>query len=173
MSPRAAWRLERLGFTRVYDFVPGKVAWLAMGWPREGTATAVPNAGEIARRGTPTCALDDRVGAVREKVLSVGRHVCIVVNEARIVEGRLRGTALDGSPEATAEQAMEIGPTTVRPNEPLEPLIQRMRKRGVRTIVVSDLKGRLVGILFREDGENALEAARGWRDPKATHLPPR
>jgi hypothetical protein len=108
MSPRAAWRLERLGFKEVYDFVPGKMAWLAMGWPREGTAAKVPNAGEVARRGTPTCALDDKVGDVREKVLAVGRHVCIVVNDAGIVEGRLRGKALEETPEATAEEAMEI-----------------------------------------------------------------
>jgi CBS domain-containing protein len=30
----------------------------------------------------------------------------------------------------------------------------------VATIVVSDLKGRLVGILYREDAERALAAAR-------------
>jgi CBS domain-containing protein len=160
MSPRAAWRLERLGFTQVYDFVPGKMAWLAMGWPREGSAANVPNAGEVARRGTPTCALDDRVGDAREKVLAVGRHVCIVVNDAGIVEGRLRGRALEETPEATAEEAMELGPTTTRPSEPLEPLVERMRRRGVRTIVVSDLKGRLVGILYRADAERALEASR-------------
>jgi CBS domain-containing protein len=159
MSPRAAWRLERLGFTQVYDFVPGKMAWLAMGWPREGTAAKVPNAGEVARRETPTCALVDRVGDVREQVLAVGRHVCIFVNDAGIVEGRLRARALEETPEATAEEAMEIGPTTIRPNEPLQPLVERMHKRGVRTIVVSDLKGRLVGILYREDAERALEAA--------------
>src|SRR5919106_3846213 len=158
MSPRAAWRLDRLGFTQVYDFVPGKMAWLAMGWPREGTAAAVPNAGETARRGTPTCALDDRVGAVREKVLAVGRYVCIVINDAGIVEGRLRGRALEEMPMATAEEAMEIGPTTIRPNEPLKPLVERMHRRGVSTIIVSDLKGHLVGILYREDAERALEA---------------
>ena len=79
----------------------------------------------------------------------------------RIVEGRLRGQALEESPEATAEEAMEIGPTTIRPNESLEPLVERMHKRGVRTIVVSDLKGRLVGILHREDAERALERAAG------------
>jgi CBS domain-containing protein len=160
MSPRAAWRLERLGFRHVYDFVPGKLAWLAIGWPREGTAAAVPNAGEIARRGTPTCALDDRVADVRESVLEVGRNVCIVVNAEGIVEGRLRGRALEENPEATAEQAMEIGPTTIRPSERLEPLVERMRRRGVATIVVSDLKGRLVGILYRGDAESALEGAR-------------
>jgi CBS domain-containing protein len=160
MSPRAAWRLERLGFRQVYDFIPGKVAWLAMGWPREGTAARVPNAGEVARRGTPTCALEDRIGDVRDTVLAVGRHVCIVVNHVGIVEGRLRGRALEETPEVTAEEAMEIGPTTIRPSEPLEPLVERMHKRGVRTIVVSDLTGQLVGILYREEAEIALEAAR-------------
>ena len=150
-----------MGFREDYDFVPGKVAWVAMGWPREGTAARVPNAGEVARRGTPTCALEDRVGDVRERVLAAGREVCIVVNDAGIVEGRLRGRALWETPEATAEEAMEVGPTTVRPSEPLEPLVERMRRRGVRTVVVSDLKGRLVGILYREDAERALEAAGG------------
>jgi hypothetical protein len=66
-----------------------------MGWPRESTAAAVHNAGEIARRGTPTCALEDRVDDVRQQVLAVGRHVCIVINDAGIVEGRLRGRALE------------------------------------------------------------------------------
>jgi hypothetical protein len=80
MSPRATWRLEALGFTQVYDFAVGKAACLAMGWPREGRAAATPNAGEVARRGTPTCLLDDRVGDVREQVLEVGPEVCIVVN---------------------------------------------------------------------------------------------
>jgi CBS domain-containing protein len=160
MSPRAACRLERLGFKKVYDFVPGKLAWLAMGWPRDGTAAAIPNAGEIARRGTPTCALDDRVADVRATVLEAGRNVCIVVSPEGVVQGRLRGRALAETPEATAEQAMELGPTTIHPSEPLEPLVQRMHRRGVATIVVSDLKGRLVGILYREDAERALQAAR-------------
>jgi Mg/Co/Ni transporter MgtE len=161
MSPRAAWRLQELGFKLVYDFVPGKMAWLAMGWPREGAAAAVPNAGEIARRDTPTCTLDDRIADVREDVLAVGRDVCIVVNPESIVEGRLRARALEETPEASAEQAMEIGPTTIRPSERLEPLVERMRKRGVATIVVSDLKGRLVGIVYRKDAERALRAPRG------------
>ena len=36
MSPRAAWRLEGLGFERVYDYVPGKADWFASGLPKEG-----------------------------------------------------------------------------------------------------------------------------------------
>ena len=160
MSPGAACRLERLGFKQVYDFVPGKLAWLAMGWPREGSAAAVPNAGKIARRGTPTCALDDRVADVRARVAEAGRDVCIVVSPKGVVQGRLRGRALEEAPEATAEQVMEAGPTTIRPSEWLEPLVERMQRRGVATIVVSNLKGQLLGILYREDAERALEAAR-------------
>jgi CBS domain-containing protein len=156
MSPRAAWRLERLGFGEVYDFSVGKAAWLAMGWPREGTAAATPNAGEVARKGTPTCLLDDQVGDVREKVLEVGRDVCIVINSEGIVQGRLKVAALSERPDATAEEAMELGPTTVRPNEALTPLVDRMKKRGVRTIVVTDLRGKLFGILYRDDAERSL-----------------
>jgi rhodanese-related sulfurtransferase len=36
MSPRAACRLELLGFTQVYDYVAGKADWLAHGLPTEG-----------------------------------------------------------------------------------------------------------------------------------------
>ena len=156
MSPRAAWRLERLGFEQVFDFSVGKAAWLAMGWPREGTAAAIPNAGEVARSGTPTCLLDDRIGDAREKVLATGTDACIVVNSEGIVQGRLKLAAVPGDPDVTAEEAMEIGPTTVRPNEALKPLVDRMRKRNVRTMIVTDLRGRLLGLLYREDAERAL-----------------
>ena len=156
MSPRAAWRLERLGFGEVYDFSVGKVAWLAMGWPREGTAASTPNAGEVARKGTPTCLLDDPVGDVREKILEVGSEVCVVVNAEGIVQGRLKAAALSERPDVTAEEAMELGPTTIRPNEPLAPLVDRMKKKGSRTILVTDLHGRLFGVLYRKDAERAL-----------------
>ena len=42
MSPRAAWRLERLGFTEVYDYAAGKVDWMAAGLPTEGNGTHPP-----------------------------------------------------------------------------------------------------------------------------------
>ncbi|SRR6266849_4931023 len=129
MSPRAAWRLERLGFGDVFDFSVGKAAWLAMGWPREGTAAAILNAGEVARTGVPTCLFDDWVGDVREKILAVGTDACIVVNREGIVQGRLRIAAVSEDPDVTAEEAMDIGPTTVRPNEALNALVERMRKR--------------------------------------------
>ena len=97
---------------------------------------------------------------LKQMTEAAGIYVCIVVNPEGIVQGRLRGRALEETPQATAKQAMEIGPTTIRPSERLEPLVERMHRRGVATIVASDLKGHLVGILYRDDAERALEAAR-------------
>src|SRR6266851_66135 len=45
MSPRAAWRLESLGFGEVYDYVAGKLDWMAAGLRTEGTNAAHPRAG--------------------------------------------------------------------------------------------------------------------------------
>ena len=36
MSPRAAWRLESIGFEQVYDYVTGKADWGSFGLPLEG-----------------------------------------------------------------------------------------------------------------------------------------
>jgi hypothetical protein len=44
MSPRAACRLETLGFPEVHDYVAGKADWLAHGRPTEGAQAAVPRA---------------------------------------------------------------------------------------------------------------------------------
>jgi hypothetical protein len=73
MSPRAAWRLEGIGFEKVYDYVPGKAAWFADGLPKEGKLASVPTIGDAARRDVPTCAQVRRVSAWRGSVS--GRRV--------------------------------------------------------------------------------------------------
>jgi CBS domain-containing protein len=156
MSNRAAWRLESLGFTRVYHYTPGKDGWLAMGLPTEGPDAATPRAGDEADRDTPTCSLLERLGDVRERLRAAGETSCIVVNQQRVIVGRLRGESLDGDAEQTVEAVMEAGPTTVRPSEPLDALVTRMQKRRTGSIVVSTATGVLVGVLRREDGERRL-----------------
>ena len=74
MSPRAACRLETLGFEQVYDYVPGKSDWLARGQPSEGELASQPTAGSCAHDDVVTCPLDARVGSVRERV-SASRSV--------------------------------------------------------------------------------------------------
>src|SRR3954468_4984925 len=101
MSDRAAWRLESLGFTRVYRYSPGKDGWLTMGLPTEGPDAATPRAGDVTDRDAPICAVHDRLGDVRNRLRAMEGTSCIVVNDQRVVLGRVRGEALDGDAEQT------------------------------------------------------------------------
>ena len=160
MSPRAAWRLESLGFSRVYDYAAGKADWSASGLPTEGGRAASPRAGDLARRDVPTCRLMDHTGDIRRRVRAAGWEVCVVVNDARVVLGLLRPEPVDADPQMTAEQVMESGPSTIRPHLLLDEVAQDMRKHGVESVLVTTSDGRLVGLLSRQEAERRLEEPR-------------
>jgi Mg/Co/Ni transporter MgtE len=151
MSPRAACRLETLGFPDVSDYVAGKADWLAHGLPREGEKAAERRALDLAADDVVTCRLDDRIGEVRARVDASRYGVAFVVTEDRVVLGRLRRHALEGDPELTAEAVMEPGPSTIRPDAALEPLAERMRSSKVTTLPITTPEGRLLGVIRRED----------------------
>lgn len=95
MSPRAAWRLESLGFGEVYDYTVGKLDWMAAGLPTEGTNVKRKRAGDLARKDTPTCGLQDRLSEVRDRVRGLGWDAVVVVNDERVVFGLLRSKELN------------------------------------------------------------------------------
>lgn len=68
----AAWvsYVRQIGFTRVYDYLPGKADWFAAGLPGEGTRATIPHAGDVARRDEVTCRLGGRVGDVPSIVVT-------------------------------------------------------------------------------------------------------
>ena len=161
MSPRAACRLESLGFTKVYDYVAGKADWLAGGLPVEGKLADYPRAGSAVRRDVPTCRLTERVGDARDRVRASDHNQCVVTNDEGVVLGRLGARALDADPQATVEAVMESGPTTTRPDDPLEALAERLRERRVGSILITTPDGRLVGVLYRKDAEQRLRETGG------------
>jgi CBS domain-containing protein len=155
MSPRAACRLEQLGFTDVYDYVPGKADWLAAGLPREGEAAAIPFAGDVASPVVSTCDHRQSVEAALEQLAATGHGFCVVVNDENVVLGMFYvDEARPGA--GTVADAMRPGPTTVRASEPVEPLVQRMRKAGVDGILVTDPEGRLIGLMDCAHAQNVL-----------------
>src|SRR5437660_6607842 len=113
MSPRAAWRLETLGFGEVYDYIDGKVDWMAAGLPTEGTNAQHPRAGDIARKDVPTAGLQEKLGDVKARVEVQGWDAVVVVNDRRVVLGLLRARELAGAREQAVEKAMRPGPRTV------------------------------------------------------------
>lgn len=164
MSPRAAWRLEMLGFRQVFTYSAGKADWFASELPRAGKLAAVPRAGDVARRDVPTCRVDEPVGDVQRRVQAAGWTECIVATERGVVLGRLRQQALGRDPAATVETAMEEGPTTIRPDTLLEEITPRMHEGGVESILITTADGRLVGVLYRQDAEHHLQLG-DWRAP--------
>ena len=155
MSPRAAWRLESLGFEDVYDYEAGKQDWAAAGLPVEGTTAARTRAGDVARRDVPTCGLDERMGEVRKRTHAVGWNVCVVVNDARVVLGLLREGQLGASDDGPVERAMGPGPSTFRPNVDIREMAHFMAEHDLASAPITTPEGRLVGMLMREDAEHA------------------
>jgi CBS domain-containing protein len=158
--PRAACRLETLGFTEVYDYVAGKADWLAHGLPTEGAQAQVPRAHDLARTDVVTARLEEPVGAVGERVARSPYGFALVVAADGTLLGRLRKAALTGDLTgdlmARTEQVMEAGPSTVRADSPLKELTERLGSRRLQTAVVTTPEGRLLGVLRRVDAEQEL-----------------
>jgi CBS domain-containing protein len=164
MSPRAAWRLEGLGFREVYDYEGGKLDWMAFGLPVEGREASVPKAGDVVRRDAPTCLPGDQVGQALRR-MSAGWSAVAVVNEAGVVLGKLRRKDVEGRPEGLkAEQVMENGPSTYRPSVPCEEIVDAMKSGEFESAIITDSDGRWIGLLSRQDAEAALEE---WRTKEA------
>ena len=147
----------------------GILDWLAAGLPTEGLNAERPRAGDVARRGVPTCRLDEPMGQVRERVLAAGWDACVVVNTERVVLGLLRAEELHRGQHEPVEQVMRPGPSTFRPHVPIEELAHHMIHHDLPNSPVTTSDGRLVGLLRREDAARAAlehpEPAQADQEP--------
>jgi CBS domain-containing protein len=151
VSPRAACRLEALGFAEVYDYVPGKADWMARGLPIEGTNADLATAGRVARDDVVTCGAREPVADVRERIERSAYGFALVTSAGGVVLGRLRASAIREAGDARAEDLMEPGPSTVRPDVPAGDLARRLADRELGTAIVTTPEGRLIGVARRDD----------------------
>ena len=150
MSPRAACRLETLGFEQVYDYVPGKSDWLARGLPSEGEHADRPRVCALARDDVVTCSLDTPIEGLTDKIAASPYGFALVVAADRTLLGRLRGSELAGvDPQTPAEEVMNPGPSTVRADLSVDELRERLDKRDLKTAIVSTPEGKLIGVVTR------------------------
>lgn len=63
-----------------------------------------------------------------------------------VLLGRLRASAIDVAYETPAEQAMENGPSTVRPDSPAQQVAERLRELDLKTAIITTPEGELVGV---------------------------
>jgi CBS domain-containing protein len=156
LSPRAAARLESLGFEQVYDYVAGKADWGSAGLPLEGDDGSETRVGAFLRTDVPVCSLGDRLRDVCERLDASGWDTCFVVGEQGVVLGRLGRRAIGRREDVSAEDAMTLGPSTIRPSARLRETVERMRKQKLTNLPVTTSAGSLVGVITRVDAEEAL-----------------
>ena len=157
MSPRAACQLERFGFTQVHDYTLGIADWKASGMDIEGEPTQPQLASDAVRPDVPTAHPDELLATVSDRVSSAGWDEALVITHEGIVLGRLRNSAWDRDGDLPVSHVMELGPTTVRPNGLLEPLVKRMQEKGTTLVTVTSPQGELIGALLRTDAERILK----------------
>ncbi|HEX4659324.1 MAG TPA: CBS domain-containing protein [Streptosporangiaceae bacterium] len=149
MSPRAAWRLEAAGFGPVYDYVAGKVDWLAADLPFEGTARL---AGMFTRRGVATAGERTPAAEALRLLEAQGFGPVLVLNPAGVVMGAAYRDRLESAPtEAEVGTVMRFGVSTVRPSEDAAALAHRMGHAEVTRVLVTRSDGTLVGLFFAAD----------------------
>lgn len=154
MSPRAACRLATLGFGEVFDYMPGKLDWMARGLPLAGEKADEPRVVDFARADVVTCGPADTVGDLRDRVAASPYRFALVLSPQGVLLGRLRNAALQGSPAARADDVMEPGPSTTRPHTAPGVLLERLERADLSTALVSDPDGRLRGVVRRSDLES-------------------
>ncbi len=160
MSKRAAWRLESLGFSKVFDYPPGKLDWVSVGLPTEGAKAGVPNLGTLARRDSPTCKLDERISDVAARMGSDPTSPCVVVNDHRIVLGLLRSEAIRANDSRAVEDVMLKGPVTFRPNAGLEEVDRYLTDHHLGYALVTTSDGELMGLASADDIRRQLAGSK-------------
>lgn len=158
MAPRAAARLEHLGFQNIQEYRAGKLDWMAAGLATDGENGKHPRAADVARRDVPECALDETVGEVARRARELGWDAAVVVDAQRTVLGLLRADDLGKDPSTRVEDAMQQGPSTFRPYVPIKEMADYMVEHDLVSSPITSSDGVLLGLLVRSD---AVERADG------------
>lgn len=167
MSPRAACRLEAIGFEEVYDYTAGIADWKAAGLDLEGSEDPGLRIADATRPDIPTAFIDEAIGQVKERTFGADWDEAIVIDCDGLVVGRLRRTVWDRADDESVGAVMELGPTTVRPDGSLPDLLGRTDEHRTRLVVVSDPQGHLIGALLADDARRLVAGEapeRVWKD---------
>lgn len=80
-----------------------------------------------------------------------------MLDEQGVVLGRIGRRAIRRRADVSAEEAMTLGPSTIRPSARLQAVVERMQRQKLTTLPVTTPDGRLVGLLARRGAEEALQ----------------
>jgi Mg/Co/Ni transporter MgtE len=124
----------------VHEYRGAKMDWLAHGFEYEGDADLV---GRHLHTDVQTCHLEERVGAVAERVGDA--TLCAAVSKDGVVLGALGTRELHEQADHLVATVARRAPSTVRPSEERSALEERMLRKNVAAVLVTDPTGHLLG----------------------------
>jgi CBS domain-containing protein len=140
-----------MGFGEVYDYVPGKVDWLAHNLPVEGERPEAPIAGRAMRGGVVLCRPGDRVSDVYDLIERSPYPFALVTTDGGTLLGRAPASALDRASERPVWEVAEPGPKTFRPHTSAEKVAGVLADKDLRWAILTTPEGRFLGVASRED----------------------
>jgi arabinose-5-phosphate isomerase len=109
----------------------------------------------IAHDDIPRCAPTDSISKVATALESASWDVCAVVNDAGVLLGSVAQKKLKKEGAETVSDVMHEGPQTVRADEEIPSLAERMDELKLDRVFVTDPDGRLFGMVTRADVQTA------------------
>jgi len=139
----------------VYDYVPGKVDWLAHNLEVEGERANAPTLGRVMRDDVVRCAPTDPATAVLESIEGSPYPFAVMTSADGTVLGRVPASALEPPSETPVWDVAEPGPKTFRPHHSVETVARQLAEKSLRWAIVTTPEGRLLGVASRADLERA------------------
>jgi CBS domain-containing protein len=137
-----------LGFDEVFDYAGGKLDWMGYGLPVEPEQSDETVFDRMLRQ-FPTCEPGESLAAAKERALEMGTKLCPVVNQKGIVLGVVTEERWDGDSATPVEEAMESGPTTLRPYITAKDADERLVEAHKEACLITSSDGKLMGIFRR------------------------
>jgi CBS domain-containing protein len=134
--------------------------------PLEGAEGSETRAGSHVRTDAPNCRREDRLQDICERLEETGWDTCFVLDERGVVLGRIGRRAIRGQADVSADEAMTLGPSTIRPSARLREVVERMRRQSLTSLPVTRSDGRLLGLLTLRDAEEAVRTL-GASNPRS------
>ena len=139
----------------MYDYVPGKVDWLAHNLEVEGENANAPTVGRVMRHDVVRCAPTDPGTAVLDLIKASPYPFAVVASDDGCVLGRVPKSALDPPSDGPVWDVAEPGPKTFRPHHSVDNVVGVLAEKNLRWAIVTTPEGRLLGVASREDLERA------------------
>jgi Mg/Co/Ni transporter MgtE len=98
-----------------------------------------------------TCSPRRRIADTRPRVDASPYGFVLVTSPGGTLLGRLGRHALGAARDASAQELMEPGPSTIRADTTLAELRDRLDKHDLSTAVITTPEGVLLGVVRRDD----------------------